>query len=359
MGEDEPLWDELRRLTDLALARADDVTVVVVANTKVATPSGSGDRTTEYLSDEEAAQLLDGLRERGFRTRFHGGEAEFISAALSDPSLGTTSPHVLVYNLAQSGQGPGRKSLVPSFCDLRSLPTCNSDAYAVSLARNKLHVQAILERFGIPVPGTWAYSARGGWLLGRSPPSGVGLIAKAAHESASIGLDHDSVGALDPAYEAMLARKSETLRQPMVVQTLIEGREVEAPVVRVGATSGVLGPAMVTLGGSDMLGARVLDYDAVAADDYGYAAPGDDQGAIVDAVRRAAASACDVLGLRGFARVDFRVTLEGAAFVIDVATSPHLVRHSAYAHVFREAGWRHEDMLACMVAVNASRLGWI
>ena len=359
MGTGTSLWDELRRVTDAIVACADDVTVAVVANTKAVVPSDSGDRSTEYLSDDEASQLLGGLRDVGFRTRFYAGEEEFMTRALSEPRLGTTSRHLIVYNLAQSGRGPGRKSLVPAFCALRGLATCNSDAYAVSLARNKLHVQAILGRFGLPVPDTWSYAADEGWLLGRRPPAGILLIAKAAHESASIGLDEDSIGEFDEAYERMLASKSQTLGQPMVVQVLIEGREVEAPVVRVGKARGVLGPVVVTLDGSDDLGSRVLDYGAVARDAYGYAdaAPGDR--ALLAEVDRVASATYDVLGLSGFARVDFRVGRDESLHVIDVATSPHLVSHGAYAHAFRSAGWHHRDMLACMVAVNASKAGWI
>lgn len=47
------------------------------------------------------------------------------------------------------------------------------------------------------------------------------LIAKALHESASIGLNSNSVGKRSPKYEDMLARKSGTLRQAMLVQRLV------------------------------------------------------------------------------------------------------------------------------------------
>ncbi|WP_147021502.1 D-alanine--D-alanine ligase, partial [Methylobacterium radiotolerans] len=358
-GRGDKAWTALRAVTDRILGVADDITVALVANSKGAVSSDPGDRSTEYLSDGEANQLLTGLRSAGFRTRYFDGERAFIEQTLTDPTLGTHGPRLLVYNIAQSGTDAGRKSLVPAFCALQGIATCNSNAYVVSLARNKLHVHSILKRFGLSVPDSWSYQAGSGWLLGRRPSGDATLIAKAIHESASIGLDGDSIGRAGAEYETMLARKSRTLRQAMFVQRLVAGREMETPVVRVGGQVHVLGPAIVTLGGTDHLGSRILDYDSVAHDDYGYAVPGPAEAPVVAKVRRVAAAAYETLGLEGFARVDFRVDDAGRPFVIDVATSPHLVWHSAYAHVFRAAGWGHEEMLACMVAVNARRLGWI
>jgi len=79
----------------------------------------------------------------------------------------------------------------------------------------------------------------------------------------------------------------------------------------------------------------------------------------VGRIRDIAPAVCEVLGLNGYARVDFRVSADGEAYVTDVATSPHLVWHSAFARVFGANGWSHERMLAAMVASNAERFGWI
>ena len=352
-------WKALRELTDRMVAIADDVTVVLVANSKSASAHGAGDRSSEYLSDSEASQLLSGLREAGFRTRYVEGERSLMEAMLRNPRLDTTSSKMIVYNIAQSGSDPGRKSLVPSFCALNGIPTCNSGAYAVSLARNKLHVHSVLRKFGIPTPDTWAYRAGHGWLMGARPPEIGMLIAKACQESSSVGLDARSVAELSPAFERLLDERSAELGQPMVVQPLIRGREIEAPMAEIAGKWIALGPAVITLGGDDHLDSRILDFDTIAHDGYGFAEPKPEMDSAVMALRQAAEATCEVLGLRGFCRVDFRVTDDGSPYVTDVATSPHLVWHGAFSHVFRTAGWEHRDMMAAMVAVNAARIGWI
>lgn len=356
-GEQESDWRRLRALTDKVLAFADDVTVAVVLNRKEAVSDNPDDRATEYLSDDEANQLITGFREAGFRTRYYEGEDDFVSSVLKGDARVGTSTFSVVYNIAQSGTDPGRKSMIPSFCALHGIPTCNSNSYAVSLARHKLHVHALLRRFGLPTPDTWSFTAHSGWLMNERPPSGETLIAKAAYESASIGLDQESVGSLSEAYERVLAGKSERLQQPIVVQCLIEGSEFETPVVELDGRFVGLGPVGITLNGEARLGHHILAYDSVAHDGFGFA-PCQDDNLLARKLRESAAKVCEVLGLGGFARVDFRVADDGDMRVIDVATSPHVVRHSSYWAEFQQKGWSHSEMLACMVAVNGNRLGW-
>jgi D-alanine-D-alanine ligase len=339
------------------LAIADDITVAVVLNRKEAIPDDPDDRATEYLSDHEANELITGFRNIGFRTRYYEGERAFVTAVLEqDGAIGTAS-RLIVYNLAQSGTGPGRKSTIPSFCALNNIPTCNSNSYAVSLARHKFHVHALLRRFRLPTPDTWSFTASSGWLMGEAPPAAVLLIAKAAYEAASVGLDRNSIGTLSADYEQVLATKSTRLGQPMVVQRLIAGREFEVPVVEIDGRFCALRPVGITLDGNGQLGDCILMYDSVAHDGYDFA-PGQAEEPLAGRLQAAAASVCEVLGLNGFARVDFRVADNGDARVIDVATSPHIVHHSSYWAMFDQAGWSHPEMLACMIAVNANRLGW-
>ena len=354
-----PLWNELRRLTSSVLEVADDITVVFVANRQKSLSGDSADRSTEYFTDYEANQILTGLRQSGFRTLYFEGENEFISFVLEAKRKLSKSRWNIVYNTAQSGTDPGRKSMIPAFCALHKIPTCNSDSYAVSLARHKMHVHAILQRFDIPTPKTWAFGAATGWLRGIKPPEDVLLIAKAGHESASIGLDEDSVGVLTPDFENVLRSKSAELQQQLVVQEFISGREFELPVINLQNRNEAADPISITFDGDAQLDQRVLLYDLVANDRFGFISCPAEYGGAAARMRQIASSVCEVLGLKGFARVDFRMDDTQNVWVTDVSTSPHIVMHSSYWHLFERAGWSHDELIACMIAVNAANLGWI
>src|SRR5258708_1394261 len=136
MDGSEP-WQAIRASVASVRQSADTIAVAVVANLKGTGQAGldypETSIETEYFSEGEAAQLLIGLQENGFYTRFYAGEMEFIQAVLSGDFERMPRPRKLVYNLAQSGTAPGRKSLVPAFCALRGIRALNSNAYVVSL----------------------------------------------------------------------------------------------------------------------------------------------------------------------------------------------------------------------------------
>lgn len=354
-----PDWAKLRDITDRVRAMGDEITVIFVANRQDAVVDDPLDRSTEYFTDQEATQILTALRAAGFRTLYFEGENEFISFVLSGELRLQGTPKILVYNTAQSGTDPGRKSMIPAFCALHGIPTCNSNSYAVSLARHKVHVHAILRRHGIPTPDSWSFDARSGWMLNQPPPFDEKLIAKAGYESASIGLDEDSVGYMSPEFEAALTNKSVALGQHFIVQKFVSGYEFEVPVINVGSQREVVGPVAITLNGSRTLGEQVLSFSSVAKDGFGFAPCVSTDFPQWSEMREAAANVCIVLGLAGFARVDFRMDTGGAFWVTDVSTSPHIVGHSAYWHAFQQVGWEYFEMLACMVAVNASNYSWI
>jgi D-alanine-D-alanine ligase len=340
---------------------AETLTVPLVANLKSAGTEagdyGTSSVATEYFSENEASQILLGLQECGFYTKLYPGEAAFIRAVLDGSFSNLPRARKLVYNTAQSGTGAGRKSLVPSFCALHGIPICNSDAYVLSLARHKFHVYAILRTLGLPVTDSWLFD-RAGWLFGRRPPPRVRLIAKACYESASIGLDQEGIGELSEMYEAMLRRKTAALRQPFVVQRFISGSEAEVPVLDLGNGPFALDPVAMTLDNNVVLGDRVLDYETVANDVGGFAACTHLDRATCDGMRAAAEQVFRALGMSAIGRVDFRIDSNGCFSITDVATTPHLVRHSAFSFAFSQAGFQHADVLGAVAAANARRFGW-
>jgi D-alanine-D-alanine ligase len=225
------------------------------------------------------------------------------------------------------------------------------------LARHKFHVSLILRALGLPATESWLFDEQG-WLFDQKPPHELKLIAKACYESASIGLDHECIGELSYAYETSLARKVAALRQPFIVQRFIAGSEAEVPVIDLFGEAFSLDPVAMTLDGSPILGDRILDYDIVADDLGGFAMCTHLDQRTCEEMRETSKRVFRALGMTAIGRVDFRIGPDNRFFITDVATTPHLVRHSAFAFWFDQAGFRHADVLGAVVAANAQRLGW-
>jgi D-alanine-D-alanine ligase len=56
--------------------------------------------------------------------------------------------------------------------------------------------------------------------------------------------------------------------------------------------------------------------------------------------------ACDLLGLSGYARVDFRVDSSGAATILEVNPNPCLAPDAGFAAAAAEFGWSYDALIA-------------
>jgi len=350
-------WAAVDSLVDRLRSRAGELAIAVVANRKQQTGADYDGYSvqTEYFSDEELEQIVGAMRALGLYVKSYFSEDEFIEAVIHGEVSALPRTLKLVYNSAQTGVGPGRKALVPSFCRLHNIVTTSSDAYVVSLARHKYHTACILRTAGVPVPGTWCFMPGRGWLSGARPPEGTRVIVKLTYESASIGMDADSVRFSDGTLDDFAATVAARYDQPLTVQEFISGHEVETPVIGLAQP---FSPIVVgiSIDGRRELRDEFLTYQRVFADDYGFYSYED---SLASAIKSAARTAFDALGIRGFGRIDFRIDAEGDFYLIDVATNPHVIEHSSFAHLFRTTGRPYRDLIALLVALACDREGWI
>lgn len=126
--------------------------------------------TSEYLTLQQYNKILSSLRQAGFDVISYFDETEFMSDVLTKKCKGKHGQELLVINSAQKGTKVGRKSLIPAFCDLHHIYYNNSNAYVVSLCRDKYNSGCLLENWGFPVPESWLYRYNQGWVLNTKPP---------------------------------------------------------------------------------------------------------------------------------------------------------------------------------------------
>lgn len=338
-----------------------EIAVFVICCVKgVTEPKGdfaSQSVTTEFFSASEVEQILGSLRNFGFYVRPFFSEMDFIRMVDANNFEAGGRPHLLAYNTAHSGTGPGRKALLPSFCALHGIPTTSADAYVVSLARHKFHVARLLTGFGLETPNSWFYTLEDDWFDGQQPPKGLKVILKPTYESASIGIANDSVQIVDGNLRAKVKETAHEYRQPITVQSFVSGWEVEVPVIHLDRPFAPMAIG-ISKGGNNLLGDDFLTYDDVNVDNYAFW-KFDQTPNLTEKLRAIAIRASKVLGLRGFSRIDFRVTQEGKAFITDVSTSPHTTAHSSYAFLFKSLGKSVNDLPPLLVGLASEREKWI
>lgn len=347
------LFEQIQELIKETQKNASNIAILAVINVKSLSkqlpdyPSHS--IRTSFLNDWEIDEFVVALRHAGFYVQHFVDEEEFFSWVQSGGYSDLNIQHKLVYTSASNGIGPGRRALVPAFCNYHNIPTLNSNAYSCAINRHKFHVSKLLTSFGIKVPRTWYYLPNEGWWDNDSPPQGFKIIAKATYEGSSVGVESAAIGPYSDLIEERISELSILLRQPITVQELIEGYEIEVPVMRFSSHK-ALGAAILSLNGKSNLKDTVLLYDDAWEDAYSYvdvlALPSMD----IDNIYFTAELAAKILDFEGISRIDFRVKPDGDYYVIDVSSTPHLTQLNAINYLFSQAGLEYHDMLTALVA---------
>ena len=355
-------FPEIQRLIEMVQERASEIAVLAVINVKSRTrqlPDYSHhSMRTSFLSDVEIDAIIEALRACGFFVRHFVDEQDFFAWVLSGGRESLGVPLQVVYTSALNGSGPGRRALVPAFCAHFSVPTLNSDAYSCAINRQKYHVSRLLRSFGINVPRSWYFIPGRGWWDDDKPGVGERVVAKATYEGSSVGVDREAIGPFSPAVEERIAFLSEALRQPITVQTLVAGFELEVPLVRLRSQQ-ALGVAALTLNGTSRLDDTVLLYNDAWEDAYSFSETSEFPKDWISTVERMAERAADVLNFQGISRIDFRITARGEAFVIDVSSTPHLTPNNSTSFLFARAGLRYQDIFNTLVGLAIERHGLV
>ena len=351
--------DWIRSALEKLQVQAAQFAVLVVANIKnvtVVEDDYAGFSVhNDYMTERVINEIISSLRDFGIYVQLFVGEDALLRAVLGGQLNDIRRPKQFVYNLAQTGTGPARKALVPTFCNLHRLPYANSDGHVVALLRHKYHATSILRDHGFPVPRTWFYLETGQWLRDKRPPNGLKIIVKATYEAASIGLSKECVRTCDQSLEEFARSHSHILRQPLTVQEFIDGYEIEVPVFSApeAYAPGAIG---ISIGGLRQLGENFLDYNCLddrVYDFFDFAKENENLSATLRSVTEQAAT---VLGIAGVGRIDFRVRPSGEFYITDMQTMPDIYRHSS-VHMVLTRYIVDQGPYAALIALNCRRLG--
>jgi len=265
----------------------------------------------------------------------------------------------LVFNLVESLGGSGRLIyLVPALLDAMTLPYTGSSAAAIHLTSHKTMAKERMWAAGMPTPA-WIGpfpeelprieypAAAGPRPTADSVAANGGWIVKSLWEHASVGLDEASLQLCDTAADArraMHARAAE-LGGSCFAESFVDGREFNLSLLAADGPPQVLPPAEIRFEGFPDGKPKIVGYRAKwQADSYEYQHtprrfdfdPQD--GKLIKRLRGLAADSWRVFGLRGYARVDFRVDAGGRPWILEINANPCLSPDAGFAAALAAAG---------------------
>lgn len=297
----------------------------------------------------QAAALSTAMRELGhetYTTTFGLQAQDFVDEQRA------RAPD-LVFNLVETVAGTARLAhLAPSVLDWMGLPYTGAPTSALYLTSHKILGKQMLRDAGVGTPG-WvsAERARAGQRI--DPP----YIVKSLWEDASVGLDDDSVIRDDRDLCAELAVREAKYGGEWFAEAFVEGREFNLSVIEDGEGPRVLPPAEILFSAFPPGKPTIVGYRAKWAEDsFEYHntprtfdfSPAD--APLIERLTAEALRAWEVLGLRGYGRVDFRVDGRGTPLVLEINANPCLSPDAGFIAAAERAGLGYVEMTACILA---------
>lgn len=285
---------------------------------------------SEFFSKAEFASIASSIIESFGYVRIFYSETEFMEYVFNNlKSL--PKDNIIIYNFMRDGIGEGKKSLIPAFCDLYGFKYISSNAFVISLLRNKFVYSKYLETLKIPVPFTLCSNMIDLELYNKI--KGKEIIIKNIFESASIGLNENNVFRVTD-YSSLLTQIKEFKKRMnsnnLLIQEFISGKECEVFVVKHKNKFFSFDPIMLNINNSTIITSSI-------SDDYDYSfSPLSDEfsNKTCEAIKKSAVKSADFLNIKNYARFDYRITEDGDYYLIDIAGSPYLTRHSSISYLF-------------------------
>ena len=297
----------------------------------------NAEASEDVLSQVEVVQAaLAGEAIETGRVEVRGNtRAELDELCLQKPDL--------VFNLVESvNDNPTLFPAMAAVLELLGIPFTGSGSLALAASTNKLLAKAAFRGAGLPTPDWRVFDGSPGFSAGGFAPP---WIVKPAFEDASIGIDDCS---LFDDERLMLAALPELWtthsKRPLLVEKYIDGREFTIPLLQGRAGLETLPMVETDFSAFPPAKPRIMGYRAkwhpgtFEYQNTPLVCVGDSESRLARALNPLAERACEAIGVSGYARVDFRVSGDGVAWILEVNANPCITQGSAFMTAAAAAG---------------------
>lgn len=256
-----------------------------------------------------------------------------------------------IVNLCEGFRGNSAyEAQVAGLLELMDIPFTGNTSKALSQCHDKFRAKAILQAGGLPTPKGWLVESE----LQLPARLKFPLIVKPNCEDAGIGIYPRSVVRNRAQLRQQVARVRAAYDQPALVETFIDGREINAAIVD-HPQPRVLPLSEISFQRYPAGLPRIVGYTAKwrpAHPTYRGttpACPAPVSEALEKRLKSLALQAWKILKLRGYARVDFRLDSRERPYILEVNPNPDTTRDAGLARSLEIAGIVYEDFWSTQV----------
>jgi D-alanine-D-alanine ligase len=310
--------------------------------------AGVEDALEEYDSRETVELIAESLRASGHQVVMMGGGREFLDNILCRKVD-------IVLNIAEGrGNYRSREAQVPAILEMLGIPYTGSDPLCLATCLDKPLTKKLVALEGVTTP-KWRLVIDKGELERISLHDfAFPVIIKPVHEGSSKGIRLASVA--EDAIQAIgeAGRILESYNQPVMVEEFINGDEVTIGVIGNSPPKvmGVMRILPKNKNGRFVYSLKVKrDYKNLVE----YECPARLGNKVLEEIRMSSLKAFKTLGCRDFARIDFRISLEGIPYFIEINPLPGLGTHSDLVIMVIKIGWTHKELVNAILNAALKR----
>lgn len=290
----------------------------------------------EFFSDEEYKEIFNGIKKLDIYTKIYYNELDFIDDLINNKYKSLNN--IIVFNFARNGVIEGKKSLIPSICDLMNIKYTTSNAFIQSLCRNKYIWGNNLKKEGIPVLNN--YLVQNGKILNNLNEIKMDdlYIMKPLAESSSIGIT------IQKSFDKLINESKNNSNEKFIIQKYLNGIEIEVPFFELNNEYYILEPTII------IYDEKVLNENLSLQNSYHYEKCNLSNKKIT-IIKKIAKQTAILLNMKKYGRIDFKLDENGNPYVIDIATLPYLTKKSSFAFQFKNLNINYENIFAIILII--------
>lgn len=308
---------------------------------------------TDFFSNEEIGEIFDSLILNGINVLPYPNELDFIKDIVEK---NINLDNLTVWNLSRQGSDNNQKSLITSLCDFEKIPYLGSSVYSMNLARNKYHFQKILKSENLAAIPTFDINT----FLNTKFSEFDRFLLKKSNGSASRGILLETTNKSYSELTKYIRSNSDT--KELIIQKFISGYEIEVPLFQINGEFKALGLAGISIKNSKFFSNETLpeemfeyssqynffDFSSFAINSLNYRS--------LDYIYQAAIDIANLLELKDYCRIDFRVDSDGNIYCFDISTTPYVTHHSSPSFLLEKRNFTHQTLLALVFSAFNSNV---
>ncbi|MGA2866041.1 MAG: hypothetical protein ABSF95_16335 [Verrucomicrobiota bacterium] len=309
----------------------------------------------DALVEVDAAKYIEayeaGIRLAGCEPLVHEGFPDLDVIAW----LRQVQPH-FCFNVCEGFGGESREAHMPAVLEALGLPYSGPAPLAAAVTQDKPTTKRLLAAAGLPTPQFEVFDCPGAAVGCRVP---FPLFVKPAHEGTGMGIQNESIVTCAAQLCGQVERILRHYRQPALVESFIEGRDLTCGVVGNNGDFEVLPVLEVDFGGypPELLPVYSSKHKHELDHLFRYRCPAPLPEAIAQEVRRLTVETFAVTGCRDYARVDFRLTPAGQLYILEINALPGITPRSDMTMMAKASGRSHAQLVAAVLAAALKRYG--